>query len=563
MATPLILLCRIVWMAVKNSVPGAGLKKGSCNRDGVWWISKIILLALIGLMLLSRIGHSQMADGDENITDADAVFLGRQPAFETDIRTEPENNDSFSIMGGESGSNDQCTTPNFFPYLTDYGSGSVSPSGDVDWWSFTVGESNTYGLLMSISGGGNLDTYLYNTCSSMACSAATSSTTVESCLASLSAGTHYVKVLGSSTATGSYQIVINPRCESDQCCWDKYGYCYAHCGNSGEPACSTTGSSLSHCISKVDTMQGNFICSGTCAYSCPTDNDPNKIGGLDCCSCSCTSGSCCNGCSYRSTSYVCNNNAGSETGCNCYSGPESDTYRRDSKQYCSGSSTSCAGSIAWNPWQLFQDCIGSYKNEYLCSGSMLQRKYSNVGCVSGSCQGLGDVWKDQQNCGSNSCGTWGQNYCKDSDVYHSKTCNDRGCSGSACYDNPRTEEVRVTDCPDSGYVDEYQCSGSTKQRKYVTNGCSSGSCQSSFQWNFYQDCGTDTTGDWSALQCIGNNTGRYRIATYRGCLTGSCYSNPVTESTITETCQYGCENAECIKYPDLAVTEADILFEKV
>jgi hypothetical protein len=261
---------------------------------------------------------------------------------------------------------------------------------------------------------------------------------------------------------------------------------------------------------------------------------------------------------------MCSSNAGSETGCPWGNAADSDVGKRDKGQYCSGSSGSCSGTIAWSKWYLLQDCAGSYKNEYQCSGGMLQRKYTNAGCVSSSCQSLGDEWKNEKDCGSAGyCDGWGSNYCKNNDVYRGRTCHDKGCANSACYDNTRNEEQQVKDCGDSGYVDEYQCSGSVRQRKYLNNGCSSGACVSSSQWNNYEDCGQDSTGEWSGLQCIGGNVGKYMIITYKGCNSGSCYKNPVTETQTVETCQYGCENAECIKRPDLSVGEQDIIFERV
>ncbi|MBU2263956.1 hypothetical protein KJ797_01295, partial [Patescibacteria group bacterium] len=52
--------------------------------------------------------------------------------------------------------------------------------------------------------------------------------------------------------------------------------------------------------------------------------------------------------------------------------------------------------------------------------------------------------------GDDSIGAWGANYCKaDDSLYHSRVVHQRGCAGSACYDNASTEEELVETCDDS------------------------------------------------------------------------------------------------------------------
>ncbi|XOB42001.1 MAG: PKD domain-containing protein [Candidatus Nealsonbacteria bacterium] len=51
-----------------------------------------------------------------------------------------------------------------------------------------------------------------------------------------------------------------------------------------------------------------------------------------------------------------------------------------------------------------------------------------------------------KDCGSDECGDWGDNYCKDGDVYHKTICVKRGCSESECYERTEPDEERVEDC---------------------------------------------------------------------------------------------------------------------
>ena len=68
----------------------------------------------------------------------------------------------------------------------------------------------------------------------------------------------------------------------------------------------------------------------------------------------------------------------------------------------------------------------------------------------------------EADCGSYYCESWGSNYCKNNDVYHSRICHTRGCSSNNCYDNPSTEEQKVNECGALGCSDRacVSCSSS-------------------------------------------------------------------------------------------------------
>ncbi|MBU1956284.1 right-handed parallel beta-helix repeat-containing protein [Patescibacteria group bacterium] len=77
---------------------------------------------------------------------------------------------------------------------------------------------------------------------------------------------------------------------------------------------------------------------------------------------------------------------------------------------------------------------------------------------SSACYDNDEYWYDscgvredkKQECGDNSTGAWGANYCKaDDSLYHSRVVHQRGCAGSSCYDNTSTEEELVETCDDS------------------------------------------------------------------------------------------------------------------
>ncbi len=86
------------------------------------------------------------------------------------------------------------------------------------------------------------------------------------------------------------------------------------------------------------------------------------------------------------------------------------------------------------------------EGEKICLGAYSQTcgDYDDDPCLEwpSSTEGEGNEY-----CGDDYCENWGENYCKDDDVYHNRTCHDRGCSGGSCYDNTYEEEQLVNICP--------------------------------------------------------------------------------------------------------------------
>jgi len=63
----------------------------------------------------------------------------------------------------------------------------------------------------------------------------------------------------------------------------------------------------------------------------------------------------------------------------------------------------------------------------------------------------------KQDCGDASCDAYGANYCSALIVKKDRTCYDKGCSGSACFNTPSTDTATVTTCA-------WQCSSGNCQR---------------------------------------------------------------------------------------------------
>ncbi len=147
---------------------------------------------------------------------------------------------------------------------------------------------------------------------------------------------------------------------------------------------------------------------------------------------------------------------------------------------------------------------------------------------------------------------WCENECSYETQYrcNGNTLEKRECGyydKDTCYDWSGWEEVKTCS---SGYTNDYRCSGSNCQRKYITRICSVNfkDCTESPTWITQINCGTTTNWSWSKWQCD-SSFNRYRTGTrtVKGCdetrsprnCSGFCYS--YTESkTETQNCKDGC-----------------------
>ncbi|MBN2142749.1 carboxypeptidase regulatory-like domain-containing protein [Candidatus Woesearchaeota archaeon] len=150
-------------------------------------------------------------------------------------------------------------------------------------------------------------------------------------------------------------------------------------------------------------------------------------------------------------------------------------------------------------------------------------------------------------CGSAGCGSWGSNYCSGSgsgsSVKRDRTCTNPACNSGSCAANSYTDTQIVQECgTDScgAYGSDY-CSGSggdntnkVHSRDCTTISCSSATCSSetNSEVAVVQDCG-DTSSS-STLTCTGSVLTNTSIVTHRGCSSASCYTNPVNTTTTTD-----------------------------
>jgi len=126
----------------------------------------------------------------------------------------------------------------------------------------------------------------------------------------------------------------------------------------------------------------------------------------------------------------------------------------------------------------------------------LQNKAYAATCGNGVCEPGENCSNCSIDCGP--CGpTCGNGVCE-SGENPSNCCRDcykshyeRRCYNGDVYwydcNGERTNEI-YEECGDSGWTDEYRCSGNWVQRKWVERGCSNDQCFENYQWKNYKNC---------------------------------------------------------------------------
>ncbi|VVB78131.1 Uncharacterised protein [uncultured archaeon] len=168
------------------------------------------------------------------------------------------------------------------------------------------------------------------------------------------------------------------------------------------------------------------------------------------------------------------------------------------------------------------DCgtTGFNGNEF-CSGSDVFKNYQESKCINaGQTSSYCNVTNTATfliHCGTGSCGTFGDNYCKNGDVYHSRTCNNKGCSIGTCFTTVSLEELRVEEC-------DYGCADSACKTKPVQ--CTSDSNCESNQICLNNQCINVVCKN--DVNCNDNNNHTEDKCLNPGTTNSSCQHNPIS-----------------------------------
>ncbi len=92
-------------------------------------------------------------------------------------------------------------------------------------------------------------------------------------------------------------------------------------------------------------------------------------------------------------------------------------------------------------------CRDDYYSSNYCSDDNIVRDLHDFDCIRGGC--TENTSKEiVEDCGEDYCGAW-ENYCKENNVYRSRTCYDSGCEQGACFKRGFITEELVKNCSDS------------------------------------------------------------------------------------------------------------------
>jgi hypothetical protein len=192
----------------------------------------------------------------------------------------------------------------------------------------------------------------------------------------------------------------------------------------------------------------------------------------------------------------------------------------------------------------------TYYGQRTCSDSTHYRACGNYDCD--TCL----EWSSAASCLSGtvcqngtcvtSCTTHSSKSCYDSDVYWYNSCS--------------VKEDKSTECGDSGWSNDYQCSGSNLQRKWLDKGCSGSACFSNSSWITSQDCGSDS---WTNnYRCSGTQIQREKNK--KGCSGSACYNYNewVTEYNCANDGKT-CSNGQCVPTcPSCSTDECSYIGQK-
>ena len=132
--------------------------------------------------------------------------------------------------------------------------------------------------------------------------------------------------------------------------------------------------------------------------------------------CECSSGECCDGCYYKGSGTKCQDGSNPVYSCYAGNGPGSDVYVQTQYRKCTGSSTTCSGTLYNNPVEVYNDCgPGGYCNSNSCSTCSTTCDNS---CQSANCYGV------DPDCTSSG----GSTKCSDLGGY----CSAGKCAGVSC-----------------------------------------------------------------------------------------------------------------------------------
>ena len=141
--------------------------------------------------------------------------------------------------------------------------------------------------------------------------------------------------------------------------------------------------------------------------------------------------------------------------------------------------------------------------------------------------------------------------CDDGNSLTKDTCINPGTINSSCTHKIITDQCSVaSDCGTNGFIGENFCETARKDvfKIFREFSCVNKKCSFNDTVKVVEDCGMYSCGDFSNNYCENNNVYRNKVCTNVGCSNGACFSVPVTQQELVQTCSSNeiCQNGACV-----------------
>jgi cysteine-rich repeat protein len=178
-----------------------------------------------------------------------------------------------------------------------------------------------------------------------------------------------------------------------------------------------------------------------------------------------------------------------------------------------------------------EHCPSTKYSDIFCENDRTYQNITTYSCVNpgtSDAECMPFVTKELvQDCGQDSCDPWQDNYCQSGDVWHNRTCYDRGCSDGICFNNANIEQELVEDCDSDEICSNGQCID-------LPIICSDDNDCGTGHWLGNEICsGSDVYDEWMSFNCV--NPG-----------TPQSYCTNSTELKLKENCTNFCFDGECV-----------------
>ncbi len=234
-------------------------------------------------------------------------------------------------------------------------------------------------------------------------------------------------------------------------------------------------------------------------------------------SCQCFSGECCEACTYRSSTTVCNEQVEAEYQCGSNCGAVATVHKK--VQYCSGNTANCTGREEWRNWETLDNCTA----DEICQTdgtSYAECVDCPYGCMGGACC----------ECSDGPCCD-GCHFVNASVICNENSGFEYRCDGPACGGNPQLREQYQYCSGQSA-----QCNGEVGWRAWETQDSCTANATCTSDGETYARCEVCEQG------CV---DGRCRECDSGPCCDGNFFLEADVACEDDLDWEYRCDSTEC------------------